>query len=88
MEMIIETVGLLASIFAVVMFLSPVAQIHTVIKIKKSDEVSPALYMAMVVNCTLWTIYGVGINNWYIFTPNSIGAVLGIITLIVIYHYR
>jgi uncharacterized protein with PQ loop repeat len=86
--MSIETVGLLASIFAVVMFISPLAQINTIIKIKKSDEVSPILYMAMVVNCSLWTIYGAGISNWYIFTPNAIGIVLGVITLIFIYRYR
>ena len=86
--MLIETVGLLASIFAVVMFISPLAQINTIIKIKKSDEISPILYMAMVVNCSLWTIYGAGISNWYIFTPNAIGIVLGVITLFVIYRYR
>ena len=86
--MLIETVGLLASIFAVVMFISPLAQINTIIKIKKSDEISPILYMAMVVNCSLWTIYGAGISNWYIFTPNAIGIVLGVMTLIIIYRYR
>jgi uncharacterized protein with PQ loop repeat len=52
----IETIGLLASLFAMVVFISPLAQIHTIVKIKKSDEVSPVLYMAMVVNCSLWTI--------------------------------
>jgi len=86
--MSIETIGLLASIFAVVMFISPLAQINKIIKIKKSDEISPILYMAMVVNCSLWTIYGAGISNWYIFTPNAIGIVLGVMTLIVIYRYR
>jgi uncharacterized protein with PQ loop repeat len=86
--MSIETVGLMASIFAVVMFVSPIAQIQSIRKIGKSDEVSPVLYMAMVVNCSLWTIYGAGISNWYIFTPNAIGIVLGILTLTVIYRYR
>jgi uncharacterized protein with PQ loop repeat len=86
--MSIETVGLLASIFALVMFISPLAQINTIVKIKKSDEVSPVLYMAMVVNCSLWTIYGAGISNWYIFTPNAIGIVLGAMTLTIIYRYR
>jgi solute carrier family 50 (sugar transporter) len=86
--MSIETIGLLASIFAVVMFISPVAQIQNIRRIKKSDEVSPVMYMAMVVNCSLWTIYGFGINNWYIFTPNAIGIILAILTLIFIYHYR
>lgn len=86
--MSIETIGLMASIFAVVMFVSPIAQIQNIRKIGKSDEVSPVMYMAMVVNCSLWTIYGVGISNWYILTPNAIGIVLGILTLTVIYGYR
>ncbi|EKQ55825.1 MAG: MtN3/saliva family [Methanobacterium sp. Maddingley MBC34] len=84
----IETIGLLASLTAIIMFISPIAQIQSIRKIKKSDEVSPALYIAMVVNCSLWTIYGAGIENWYILTPNAIGAVLGILTLTVIYRYR
>lgn len=86
--MSIETVGLLASFFALVMFISPIAQIRSIRKIGKSDEVSPMMYMAMVVNCSLWTIYGLGISNWYILTPNAIGIVLGILTLTVIYRYR
>lgn len=86
--MSIETIGLLASIFAVVMFISPIAQIQSIRKIKKSEEVSPVMYMAMVANCSLWTIYGAGISNWYILTPNAIGTVLAIVTLFFIYRYR
>jgi solute carrier family 50 protein (sugar transporter) len=86
--MSIETIGLLASFMAVVMFVSPLDQIRNIVKIKKSDEVSPVMYLAMVVNCSLWTVYGLGINNWFIFTPNAIGIVLGLITLVFIYRYR
>ncbi|NYB52256.1 MAG: hypothetical protein HVN35_06855 [Methanobacteriaceae archaeon] len=86
--MSIEIIGLMASIFAVVTFISPLAQIQKIREIKKSDEVSPVIYMALAVNCSLWTIYGAGINNWYIFTPNAIGIVVSIVTLIFIYHYR
>lgn len=83
-----EIIGLAASIFALIMFISPLSQIQRIRKVKKSDEVSPVMYMAMVVNCSLWTIYGVGISNWYIFTPNAVGIVLAIFTLIFIYRYR
>lgn len=86
--MSIETVGLLASIAALVVFISPIDQIRTIIKIKKSDEVSPALYMAMIVNCALWTTYGIGISNWFITVPNAVGIVLGAVTLIVIFKYK
>lgn len=84
----IETIGLLASFMAVVMFVSPLDQIRNIIKIKKSDEVSPVLYGAMVINCSLWTVYGWGITNWFIVMPNAIGFVLGIVTLGVIFKYR
>ena len=86
--MSIEIVGLLASFFALVMFISVIDQIKNLRKFKKSDEVSTALYIAMVVNCSLWTIYGAGISNWYIFTPNAVGSVLAIVTLFFIFHYR
>ena len=86
--MSIETIGLFASIFAVVMFISPLAQIKSIINIGKSDEISPVMYIAMVANCSLWTIYGAGISNWYILTPNAIGTILAIVTLFFIYRYR
>jgi solute carrier family 50 (sugar transporter) len=86
--MSIETVGLLASVMAVVMFFSPRDQIRNIIKIKKSDEVSPILFGVMIINCFLWTIYGLGINNWFIITPNAIGAVVGILTLAIILRYK
>ena len=86
--MSIEIIGLMASIFAVVMFVSPIDQIQSIRKIGKSDEVSPVMYIAMVVNCSLWTIYGAGISNWYILTPNAIGTILAIVTLFFIYRYR
>jgi uncharacterized protein with PQ loop repeat len=84
----IETIGLIASLFALLVFISPLAQIHKIFKIKKSDEVSPVIYMSMIINCLLWTVYGFGINNWYILTPNAVGVVFASVTLIVIYRYR
>ncbi|MCK9151681.1 SemiSWEET family sugar transporter [Methanobacterium alcaliphilum] len=86
--MSIEAVGLMASIAALIVFISPLDQIRTILKFKKSDEVSPALYMAMIVNCSLWTIYGMGINNWFILVPNAVGMVLGAVTLFFIFKYR
>jgi len=42
----------------------------------------------MIINCVFWVIYGFGINNIYIITPNSIGALIGLSTLFIIYKYR
>ena len=84
----IETIGLIASIVSILMFISPIDQIRDIIKYKTSYEVSPVLYGLMIINCISWVIYGFGINNKFIIVPNSIGFFLGIATLIVIYKYR
>lgn len=84
----IETIGLIASIVSILMFISPIDQIRDIIKYRTSHEVSPILYGMMIINCIFWVIYGLGINNMFITVPNAIGFFLGIATLIVIFKYR
>lgn len=86
--MSIEIIGLIASIFAIIMFVSPIDQIRDIIRDKTSHTVSPLIYFMMIFNCFFWVLYGLGINNIYIITPNTIGAFLGLATLFVIYRYR
>jgi solute carrier family 50 protein (sugar transporter) len=86
--MTIEIIGLIASIFAILMFISPIDQIRDIIKDKTSHTVSPLIYFMMIFNCFFWVLYGIGINNIYITTPNAVGVFLGVATLIVIYRYR
>ncbi len=86
--MSIEIIGLLASIFAILMFTSTIDQMRDIIRDKTSHTVSPLLYGMMILNCVFWVIYGFGINSIYIIIPNSIGAILGVITLIVILKYK
>lgn len=86
--MSIETIGLIASIFAILMFISPIDQIRDIIRDKTSHTVSPLIYFLMILNCSFWVLYGLGINNIYIITPNAIGAFLGLATLIIIFKYR
>ena len=84
----IETIGLIASMTAILMFASPIAQIKSIIENKTSDGISPVIYMTMAINCTFWTAYGIGMHDIYIITPNMLGIILGLVTLIVIYSYK
>ncbi len=84
----IQTIGLIASIFAVLMFISTIDQMRDIITDKTSHRVSPLLYVMMVINCSLWFIYGFGIKDIYVLTPNAIGTFLGLATVLVIYKYR
>ena len=86
--MSIEIIGLIASIFAILMFISPIDQIRDILRDKTSHTVSPLIYFMMIINCIFWVLYGLGKNDAFIFTPNAIGACLGLATLIVIFKYR
>jgi uncharacterized protein with PQ loop repeat len=86
--MLIETIGLIASFTAILMFISPVDQIRDILKDKSSHGISPVIYGMMIINCVFWVTYGFGVNNIYIITPNVIGAILGFITLLIIFKYR
>ena len=84
----IEIIGLIASIFAIIMFLSPIDQMRDIFRDKTSHTVSPLLYFMMIFNCSFWVLYGIGKNDAFITTPNAIGAIIGLITLIIIFKYR
>ncbi|MCZ3367012.1 MULTISPECIES: SemiSWEET family transporter [Methanobacterium] len=84
----IQTIGLIASIITIIMFISPVDQIRDIIKDKTSHGVSPIIYGMMIINGICWVTYGFGINNSFIIVPNAVGAVLGAATLFIIYKYR
>ncbi len=86
--MSIEIIGLIASILAIIMFISPVDQIRDILRDKTSHTVSPLIYLVMIFNCSFWVLYGLGKNDIFIATPNAIGALLGFLTLLVILKYR
>lgn len=86
--MSIEIIGIIASILAIIMFISPLDQIRDILRDKTSHTVSPLIYLVMVFNCSLWVLYGLGKKDIFITTPNAIGAFLGFLTLLVILKYR
>ena len=84
----IETIGLIASITTIIMFISPLDQIRDILKDKTSHGVSPIIYAMMIINGIFWVTYGFGINNTFIIVPNAVGSILGAVTLFIIYKYR
>lgn len=86
--MSVEFIGLIASIFGIIMFISPIDQIKDILENKTSRNVSPLIYLMMILNCIFWVLYGYGINSVFIIIPNSIGAILGFLTLAIIFKFR
>eukprot|EP00960_Hanusia_phi_P070942 767435-Hanusia_phi.AAC.2 len=41
-----------------------------------------------VVNCTMWTTYGLAINDIFLLIPNALGLVLGLMQCALLFLYR
>jgi len=79
--------GLMADIFNVIMYGSPLALMRVVIT-TKSVRFMPFLYSFMTMWCTLaWTIYGGYIGDIWITIPNVAGLMLAFAQLVLYWMY-
>lgn len=76
--------GILSNLFFLSMCVSPLYTFRKVVKEKDSSSLFLPLALTQTSNCTLWIIYGVNQNNFFITIPNSIGLFLGTIQLFLI----
>ena len=80
-ERTITILGWIATVTAIVMYLSYIDQILLNLAGQKGSMLQP---IATIVNCTLWTAYGATKQkrDWPIVVANGPGVVLGLATLI------
>lgn len=76
------------SIWAVAMAISPGLQIRTMLQTKSSDDVSIGYFVVLVVGFLLWVSYGFSKEDPVLFVPNSIAAVVGVVTIVVALRFR
>jgi solute carrier family 50 protein (sugar transporter) len=86
-----QTIDLVATLHAnfwlMLLYASPLSTIGQVIKTKSSASLEFKLCLAFVLNGSLWFIYGLVIQNYGVFIPNGIGAVLSMIQLALCFIY-
>jgi len=78
-QKIVDKIGWAASIIAILMWFSFIDQIRLNLSGQKGSMVMP---MVVVVNCILWTLFGLGKKNWQIVVSNLPGILIGIITVL------
>ncbi|KAI8812803.1 sugar efflux transporter for intercellular exchange-domain-containing protein [Cladochytrium replicatum] len=76
--------GYTAVAILIVFYSSPLSTLYDVIKRRDASSLGPALAIASAVNGGFWSIYGFAINDAFVFSPNLVGAVVGIVQLILI----
>jgi len=76
-----EVLGMYASILFIILCCSPLSTIKQVLTTKNSSSILGRLTIAQCINTTLWSVYGLGVNDRFIYGPNVIGLGLGLIQL-------
>jgi len=76
-----QILGMFASAIFIILAGSPLSTISTVIATKDSRSILGTLTAAQVINTVLWGVYGLAIKDRFVYGPNLIGLVLGLIQL-------
>ncbi|PKI44114.1 hypothetical protein CRG98_035492 [Punica granatum] len=80
--------GLVAAIFCIVMYASPLSVMRLVIKTKSVEYMPFCLSLFVFLSGTSWFIYGLLGADPFVFVPNGLGSVLGMMQLVLYAIYR
>lgn len=75
----IRTLGVIATIMSIAMYVSYIPQIIGNLNGNKGDYFQP---MVAAINCSLWVVYGLKQKDWPIACANAPGIVFGLFACI------
>ncbi|KAJ0963105.1 hypothetical protein J5N97_028227 [Dioscorea zingiberensis] len=80
-----SVVGILGNVIALVLFLSPMPTFVRIWKNKSVEQFSPVPYLATLLNCMMWVVYGLPIvhpKSMLVITINGTGTVIELIYIL------
>mmetsp|Transcript_20295 Transcript_20295/g.46112 ORF Transcript_20295/g.46112 Transcript_20295/m.46112 type:complete len:238 (-) Transcript_20295:90-803(-) len=83
-----DLLGITANVLCLTLFASPLSTAAIVIQTKSAASINPIFAVMQVVNCTMWTTYGLAINDIFLLIPNALGLVLGLMQCALLFLYR
>jgi len=75
------TLGLMATIFNILMYGAPLSVIATVIKTRSVEYMPFLLSFFTTINSSMWLTYGIYVGDIWVSIPNACGVILGVIQL-------
>eukprot|EP00039_Didymoeca_costata_P016101 m.282472 g.282472 ORF g.282472 m.282472 type:complete len:300 (+) comp16337_c0_seq63:1597-2496(+) len=79
--------GTLFVIYLAVMYYSPASTVMHIIKTKDASSILPPLQLAVTTNAVIWLTYGLFIEQPYIWGPNVVGLVIGVLLFVLYFIY-
>jgi len=77
-----KTLGLIASVTAIVMFITSIEVLISNYNKESKIIIQP---LAMAFNGFIWVLYAFARKDFYLFIPNILAFVLGVLTVLVVY---
>ncbi|KAL7506635.1 hypothetical protein ACHAXN_003887 [Cyclotella atomus] len=75
-------VGIAVNINLLFFYGAPLSTIFAVLKTRDSSSIHRWTMLMNTANATFWTAFGFGTSDYFIMVPNGIGAILGVIQMI------
>jgi MtN3 and saliva related transmembrane protein len=83
-----SALAIAAATWAIAMALGPLLQIRKIIQHKSSLTISIGYFFVLFVGFLLWIAYGFAADNLALIIPNTVAAVVIVVTIIVAMRYR
>ena len=77
-----KVIGSIASVIAIIMFVSLIEIFISNIQGKSSIFIQP---LATAFNGLFWSMYAYGRKDWFLLVPNMLALILGILTVISVF---
>ena len=84
----VQTLGVAAAAWGVLMAISPLLQIRRMIVRRSSADVSIAYLLVLELGFLLWISYGIAKGDAIIAIPNTVAAIVGAVTMVIAWTYR
>ena len=78
-----DALGPVAAAYGVLMAVSPFLQIRRMLQTRSSADVSIGYLVVIEVGFGIWVIYGLSLPNLALAIPNTVAALVGLITIVV-----
>ena len=86
--MVVTGLAVAAAAWGVLMGVSPVLQIHRMVRQRSSRDVSVGYFSVLLVGFGLWISYGIASHNLVLIVPNAVALLIGVGTIAIALRLR
>lgn len=80
-------IGYPAVVMALLLFASPLTTLREVVREEDSSSINRGFMCMQLINCALWVVYGLFLKDLFVYGPNALGFLLGIVQLVLVLRF-